>query len=196
MNAVGSPAVPQNREKHLTNPLSHHPHFQRAVALCRHLNPTPPRGLPLQIYLNDAQRQATKDACTVAGLTILIVNESAEADISYDLKELPPQHCIPTEILVTIAARSITIKNETSPHLRHSSSQEIIYSTPGHFPWRKRLPPDHIQIEPNTPHLKRSYQVFHDANDEIDNSSYLSPPRRPFSLVDRQNERHTPPPPS
>ncbi|KAG8914181.1 ATPase with role in protein import into the ER [Tulasnella sp. 408] len=94
-------------------------------------------------------RSATKDAGTIAGLTILrIINETPlPPSPTVSTRERTPHNTVnPTEIPVTIATQSITIKNEPS----HT------FDKPAHKKWhdaaRLRERPEHHLPPVHSPH--------------------------------------------
>jgi molecular chaperone DnaK (HSP70) len=53
-------------------------------------------------YFNDSQRQATKDAGTIAGLEVLrIINEPTAAAIAYGLDKKVSEHCSCADMAVS-----------------------------------------------------------------------------------------------
>ena len=72
-------------------------------------------GITVPAYFNDSQRQATKDAGTIAGLNVLrIINEPTAAAIAYGLdKKVCRNVNFLAELLMKLSGRSIRGMHQT-----------------------------------------------------------------------------------
>ncbi|KAG8927152.1 hypothetical protein FRC01_007919 [Tulasnella sp. 417] len=115
-------------------------------------------------YFNNAQRQATEDAGSVSS-----TNEPTARVIAYGLdKKNSPQHWYPNRNPRHPRCISNHERKPNVPALRQTNQLTRDHLLNPRSSSVAETAPTRPHFNLNTPHLKRSYQAFHDTNDEID----------------------------